>query len=78
MRLIEIGILVVFIGMILMIIGSFLQAKPGEGKAKVAVGGLIGPLPFGFANDKRMLLFVFGIIALFIIIQIVFWFMAKR
>ncbi|MBW2994801.1 DUF131 domain-containing protein [Candidatus Woesearchaeota archaeon] len=77
MRLVEIGIIVVLIGIIIIVIGSFLQ-KPADGKTKVAVGGLIGPIPFGFANDKRMLWFVLGIIALFVILQFVFWYLGKR
>ena len=77
MKLAEIGIIVVFVGMILIVIGSFLQAKTSDSKTKFAVGGLIGPIPFGFANDKRMLWFVFGIIALFVIMQVLLWFMQK-
>jgi uncharacterized membrane protein len=75
MRLIEIGVAVVLVGMILMIISSLLQAKASDGKTKVAVGGLIGPIPFGFANDKPMIWI--GIIAIFMIIQIILWFYAK-
>jgi uncharacterized membrane protein len=75
MRLIEIGIAVVFLGIVLIIIGSF--AKPSDGKAKVAVGGFIGPIPFGFANDKRMLWFVLGVIAVFFVIKIVVRFISK-
>jgi uncharacterized membrane protein len=76
MRLIEIGMAVVFIGMVLIIIGSIIGSflhKPSDGKTKVAVGGLIGPIPFGFANDRPMLWIVFGIIAIFMIIQIIIW-----
>ncbi|MBI2650289.1 DUF131 domain-containing protein [Candidatus Woesearchaeota archaeon] len=33
-------------------------AKQGASGAKVAVGGFIGPIPFGFGNDKNMVWFV--------------------
>jgi uncharacterized membrane protein len=77
MRLVEIGVVVVFVGMILIIIGSLMQAKAQDGKTKVAVGGLIGPIPFGFANDKAMLWIVLGVIAVFVILQIIMRFAVK-
>ncbi len=60
MKMIEIGILLVFIGFLFIITGALMQAQQ-EGKAKVAFGGFIGPIPFGFANDKTMLWVVIGI-----------------
>ena len=57
-NLLSIGILVVFIGFILIFIGS-LTDKTGE--SKVAFVGLQGPIPFGFGNDKRLFLVTFGI-----------------
>ncbi len=71
--LISIGVLFVFVGFILLFIGSFTGAKTGE--SKVAVVGLLGPIPFGFGNDKRLFLITAAIaVALFI-----FWvFFAKR
>ena len=38
------GFVVVFIGIILIVIGSFLQAKGEDSKVNVGVGGFIGPL----------------------------------
>lgn len=68
-QLITIGVIVVFIGMILIIIGSILGA--GDGKAKIAVGGFIGPIPFGFANDKPLLYAVIAIAMIVFIISII-------
>ena len=51
-NLISIGIFVILIGFALVFIG----ALTGMNKAntKVAVGGFIGFIPFGFGNDKRL------------------------
>ncbi len=68
-QLIPLGVLIIFIGMILVIIGALSQA--GKTDSKVAVGGFIGFIPFGFANDKRMLYFVIGLSALMIILWFV-------
>lgn len=65
MAIIEIGFLLVFIGIIFIIAGSFMQ--PSD--AKYAVGGIIGFIPFGFGNDKRLLWAVFAITA----IMDIFW-----
>ena len=58
-----IGVILLIIGIILILVGSL------QGNVKVGVGGFIGPLPFGFANDPRMLQLV---IILTIIIAAVF------
>ena len=36
----------------------FMSAKEGTSKTKVAVGGFIGPIPFGFGNDKQLVWFI--------------------
>jgi len=36
----------------------FFGAKEGASNAKIAVGGFIGPIPFGFGNDKNLVWFV--------------------
>ena len=66
MDLITLGFLVVFIGIIII----FLGALGGKGESKVAVGGFIGFIPFGFANDKRLfwsLLIVMVVIMAFLL-----------
>jgi uncharacterized membrane protein len=66
LNLISAGFLLILIGIILLIIGSF-----SGGSTKVAVGGFIGPLPFGFGNDPEMVklavLLTFVIALLFIV-----------
>jgi uncharacterized membrane protein len=69
--LIVAGILLIFIGIILFIIGTLAESK---GNIKFAIGGFIGPIPFGFANDENMLkiiilvsVFIFVLFILFIL-----------
>jgi uncharacterized membrane protein len=68
-QLVTIGIVVVFAGIALIIIGSLLGA--GKGEAKVAVGGFIGPIPWGFANDKPLLYAVIAIAMVVFVISII-------
>lgn len=68
-QLIIIGIIVIFIGMFMVFFGSIAGMQKGE--SKVAVGGFIGFIPFGFANDKRMLWVVVGISLAFMVFWIV-------
>jgi len=70
-QLIPLGILIIFLGVILVVIGALSQSKADS---KVAVGGFIGFIPFGFANDKRMLYFIIGLSAFLII----FWFILSN
>ena len=51
-RLVGIGIAVVFIGLIIIFTGAL--AGKESSKTKVAVGGFIGFIPFGFGNDRKM------------------------
>ena len=65
--ILPLGIGLIFLGIFLVIIFSFLSAEKGE--SKVAVGGIIGFIPFGFGNDKRVVWFVISLTA----ILFVFW-----
>ena len=59
MQLVNIGILVIFIGFILVFIGALKAGKESTGTITiVAVGGFIGFIPFGFGNDKNLVWFV--------------------
>jgi uncharacterized membrane protein len=78
MNLTSFGIIVVFIGIILVIVGALTQASKTKAETKVAVGGFIGPIPFGFANDKMLLWAVFGTAVLLVIIQVIFFLLTKR
>ena len=48
--------LLIFIGFIIVFLGMMQNSK--EAGAKVAVGGFIGFIPFGFGNDKNLVWFV--------------------
>ena len=72
-NLIAFGIIFILLGFILVFVGSLFGAKTGE--SKVAVVGLLGPIPFGFGNDKRLFVITLAIA----VILIVAWFiLAKR
>ena len=71
-QLVPIGILIIFIGIILVFIGALSQIKDGK-NTKIAVGGFIGFIPFGFANDKRMLYFVIGMTLILFIFYLFFY-----
>ena len=60
-NLVSLGILIIIVGFALVFIGALTQAFAGKSDTKIAVGGFIGFIPFGFGNDKRM---VWALIAL--------------
>ena len=66
-QILGLGIILIFIGFILVFVSALLG---GQGGTKFAVGGFIGPIPFGFANDPRMLkwilLFSVAVVAVFL------------
>ena len=57
-KLITYGIVLVFAGMVLLFVGSFLTAMSGtkeKPQVRTAGGVFIGPFPlFGWASDKKM------------------------
>ena len=55
------GAVVILIGILLILIGSLMNGEKSE--IKVGFGGFIGPIPFGFANEKGMLCTVIVLIA---------------
>lgn len=65
-----IGIVMILLGFMLVFVG----ALTGKGDSKVAVGGVIGFIPFGFGNDPQLVkiaVIISGVLALlFIIIAI--------
>ncbi len=59
LKLVEIGLVLILIGFALVFVGSVIG---GTGKGiKVAVGGFLGPIPFGFGNDPQMAKLALGI-----------------
>lgn len=71
-NIILLGTVLIFIGFILIILGSVLSTK--QGKVEWAVGGFIGPIPFGAFSDKNM----FYILIIIMIITLIFFFFLGR
>jgi len=72
-QLIFIGFLVVFVGIIIIFIGSFLSAsKPKESKFEWGVGGFIGPIPFGFGNNPKMVYLIMIVSLILFILFFIF------
>jgi len=69
-QLLSLGILIILVGFAIVIIGSL--TGPQKGDTKVAVGGFIGFIPFGFANDKRLLFALVGIMAVLVLFFLLF------
>ncbi|MBU0461145.1 MAG: DUF131 domain-containing protein [Nanoarchaeota archaeon] len=72
--MILIGIFLIFIGFALVATGTILGAGTKETKGtnvKVAAGGFIGPIPFGFASDKQMFYILVGFMMFVMIMWVV-------
>lgn len=52
----QLGVLIIFLGVAIVIISSFIGNKDKESTNKVSVVGFIGFIPFGFGNDKKWLI----------------------
>jgi len=52
-QLLSIGVIVILLGFAIVFIGALTGSQKSD--TKVAVGGFVGFIPFGFANDKRLL-----------------------
>lgn len=70
-QLISLGILLIIIGFIVVFFG-LLKGKESTSSAKVAIGGFIGPIPFGFGNDKNLVWFVMILSFVLFLVWIVF------
>lgn len=66
-----IGLIVIFIGIMLI----FLSTLNQKGDSKFAVGGIIGFIPFGFGNDKGLVLagIVISAILFFVFLTLNCW-----
>jgi uncharacterized membrane protein len=63
--LVLLGFVLLVIAVALIVAGSALSTK----EARFAVGGFIGPIPFGWASDPRMLWFL---IVLLLVLALLF------
>jgi len=77
-QLISIGVIMILIGFVIVFLGTFMAAKETTSKTKVAVGGFIGPIPFGFGNDKNFVWFVTILFLVVFVLWIVFSFKFGR
>lgn len=73
-QLISLGVIVILIGFIIVLIGMLQAAKEPSSKTKVAVGGFIGFIPFGFGNDKNLVWFA----AILSLVLFVIWLIVKN
>ncbi len=67
-----IGLVLLIAGILVIIIGSLLGTKSD---VKIGVGGFIGPIPFGWANDPRLMPWI---IAITMVIAVVFLLMTLK
>ena len=65
-NLTSIGIIIILIGFVLVFIGALSGTQSKD--TKVAVGGFIGFIPFGFSNDKRMVWVLIGLMGLALVV----------
>jgi len=75
-NLIGLGILLIILGFIIVFFGMLAGSK--DSKTKVAVGGFIGPIPFGFGNDKNLVLFAIILSVVIFLIWLLFSLKAKE
>ena len=66
--LVGIGMILILIGFIAIFVGALAKSE----NTKVAVGGFIGFIPFGFGNDKRLVWIVVGISAFAFMVWAIF------
>lgn len=72
-KIIFMGLILIAIGIILLFIGTILSSKNynvGKTKTEIAIGGFVGPIPFGFFTSKRIFLIWLILFILFLAILI--------
>ena len=72
--LISIGLILLLIGFIFIVIGYFSSTIKGKTEIKSAGIIFIGPIPIGWASDKKMLYVLIG----FAILAFILWFILRR
>jgi uncharacterized protein (TIGR00304 family) len=67
-QLIPLGFIVIVIGIVIVFIGSVLTASKSKNvKVDWGVGGFIGPIPFGFGSNQKIV-YLIAIISLIIFV----------
>ena len=67
-QILGLGIILIFIGFILVFVSALLG---GQGESKFAIGGFIGPIPFGSASRGDILKLVMIVSLIFFILFLV-------
>lgn len=72
-NIILLGFVFIIIGIVLLIFGAI--GGNSSVKTKIAFGGFIGPIPFGFASEPRMFKFLLSfmiiVLALFVLMPFI-------
>jgi len=68
-----IGLALIFAGIIFLVVSAMSIALSEKGKFDIAIGGFIGPIPFGFFTSKR----AFWLWLAIVIIGLLFWLLAR-
>lgn len=71
-KLFLLGIILIFLGVFITIISSLLS---GSDKIEYGFGGFIGPIPFGWASNKRML---YSVMTFSLIVLILFLILSRK
>ncbi len=69
-----IGLALIFVGIIFLVVSVISAALSEKGKVDIAIGGFIGPIPFGFLTSKKAFYFWLALL----ILGLVLWFLAKN
>ena len=67
-----VGLILLLVGFIFIIISAF--SGSGKGDLKIAAGGFVGPIPFGFFSSPQMLWVWLVMIVAFLLV----WFVVVR
>ncbi len=70
-KIILTGTLLIFIGILIVVIGSILTIQSSNTKTNLAIGGFIGPIPFGFFSSKGMFWIWLAIFATLFVIWLI-------
>ena len=69
-QVIGLGIIIILLGAIIIFSSMFFNKSTSKTETKFAVGGIIGFIPFGFGNDKKMVMISIAVTAIFALIFI--------
>lgn len=70
--LVKVAFVVIGFGLVLLVAGLLFSAK-GKGESRFAVVGLVGFLPVGLADDRRLLYAGLALMAALLILDFALW-----